>query len=222
MAWAPYFARHVNEQISHLKSPGLKLNVKTLNLIYNTVLIVFTVTTHWVSIRIKVFLIYLLLKTTVDHKNTQVLFCCNNSIFVTFFLMVHDCSLAVRQSWGRFMGAHLWKPRIPGERLYFLLLEHEVSPPAGDIKAALSPAQLRRQQWHTERPHTPLSSHMFPFERCCPHLTPSVLVFFLPNICVVLSLRATLTSAPNLIFSSLFLWDCHFYSPFYQQLFPTL
>lgn len=107
----------------------------------------------------------------------------------------------------------------PGRKTAFLYVEHEEPLPMGDIKAALSTARLRWQQWHTERPHSLLSSHIFPLERCRPHLTPSVLVFFSS-----LSRRAarTFLPAPNLIFSLLFLWDCHFYTSFYQHFFSPL
>ncbi len=106
------------------------------------------------------------------------------------------------------------------ESLDFLFLEHEVSFPVGDIKAAPSPGQLENQLLlsisptqktavtHMKTTHLSLSSHIFPLERCRPHLTPSVLVFFLIFHAVLsLSLRATLTflPAPKLIFSSLFL-----------------
>lgn len=71
--------------------------------------------------------------------------------------------------------------------------------------------QPRQQQWDIERPHTSLSSHTFPSQRCCPHL--SLL------LSLSLSLTATLTSAPNLIFLVCLSLRVTFIAPFTNSFF---
>lgn len=65
--------------------------------------------------------------------------------------------------------------------------------PVGDIKAALSPAQLENQLLLSIRStqaadrdttHIP-SSYIFPLERCCLHITPSLLVFIFSSFFIL-------------------------------------
>lgn len=119
------------------------------------------------------------------------------------------CSLFGRQRWGSFKEAHLWKPGflVPGTWGVFPCGRHQGSP----VTRATRESTFVAYQFHTEdsgdtqEDHTPLSlsPHIFPLERCRPHLTPSVLVFFFIIFHAVFSL-------------SLFLWEQH--SPFYQYL----
>lgn len=139
------------------------------------------------------------------------------------------CSLYVRQRWGGFKEAHLWKPGtiILAKRSYFLFLEHEVSLPVGDIKVELPSAQLQNQLnkstrkiavTHSKTTHLSFFSHFPSWEM---H-SLSAFFFILHVVCSLWEQHSPFYwhLISFLIFSSLFLWDCHFYTPFTNVFLP--